>query len=147
MIGALVMAVAAFGADSVPRVTLAEALVRSAQVDPNYVAALGSVGSAEWARRSALALLVTPSLTASSDMSFYSTEIFNIGTGQPTNRNVNARADARFELFTGGRKRAELTRAAAELEGARFEFRRQPHNLGVEIILRDRQPFFLSDRF
>lgn len=125
MIGALLatgLALAAGSrppADSTPRLTLAEALARSARVDPGYVAALGNVGSAEWARRSALALLVLPSITVSSDMSFYSTEIFNIGTGQRTNRNVTARADARFELFTGGRKLSELARTSAELDASR----------------------------
>jgi outer membrane protein TolC len=57
-------------------------------------------------------------VTASSDFSFFSIDQFNIGTGQQARRNASARIDARLEIFTGGRKLAELSRARAELEGA-----------------------------
>src|SRR3989441_8469615 len=39
--------------DSLPVVTLPEALCRATGLDPNYVAALGQVDNAVWARRSA----------------------------------------------------------------------------------------------
>lgn len=118
MIAALLVVGALAAADSVPRLTLPQALDRAARLDPNYVRALGNVSSAEWGRRSALALLVTPALSVSSDYAIYSTPLFNIGIGQPAKTIVSARADARFEIFTGGRKRAELGRASAELDGA-----------------------------
>jgi len=120
MIAAIVLALAIQGGavDTIPRLTLDEALARAARVDPNYVRALGNVSSADWARRSALATFVLPSLTLSSDYTFFSTEQFNIGIGAPASTIVAARADARFALFTGGRKSAELKRARAEQEGA-----------------------------
>jgi outer membrane protein len=106
-------------ADSLPRVTLAEAIQRATRLDPNYVRALGQVGSAAWARKSALSAFIAPSLTISTDYSKYSVDLFNVGIGRPASTIVNARADARYELFTGGRKVADLKRLGAELEVAR----------------------------
>ncbi len=105
--------------DSAPKITLAQALDRATRLDPNYVAALGNVVNAEWARRSARSSFVLPSLTVSSDYQNFSTEIFNVGTGQRARTISTLRADARYDLFTGGRKLAELARTGAELEGAR----------------------------
>ena len=118
MIAPLVLALV-LGADSLPRVTLAEAIARATKLDPNYVAALGQIGSAEWARKSARAAFVLPALNVGTDLSKYSVSIFNIGTGQPATSIVTARADARYELFTGGRKMADLRRLNAELESAK----------------------------
>ncbi|HEX9895035.1 MAG TPA: TolC family protein [Gemmatimonadales bacterium] len=118
MILALLAVLQASPADSLPRVTLAEALAQGVRLDPDYVRALGTIGPAEWSRRAALITLVVPSVTASSDFSFFSIDQFNIGTGQQARRNASARIDARLEIFTGGRKLAELSRARAELEGA-----------------------------
>ncbi|TMG82460.1 MAG: hypothetical protein E6H78_14655, partial [Betaproteobacteria bacterium] len=49
--------------DSLPRVTLREALQRAVQLDPNYVAALGQVDNAVWARRSAFSVFILPSIS------------------------------------------------------------------------------------
>ncbi|MGE0441395.1 MAG: TolC family protein [Gemmatimonadales bacterium] len=105
--------------DSALRISLADAIARATKLDPNYVRAIGQVGSAEWARKSARSAFVLPSLSVGSDLSKYSVEIFNTGTGQRATSIVTARADARFELFTGGRKLADLKRLDAELEGAK----------------------------
>jgi outer membrane protein len=105
--------------DSLPTVTLAEALQRAARLDPNYIAALGTVDNAAWARRAALSAMVLPSVTVSTDYSRFSIPQFNVGTGAPASTNANARIDARFELFTGLRKTSELSRTAADLESAR----------------------------
>jgi len=51
---ALQGAVSPQATDSLPQVTLVEALQRAARLDPNYVAALGQVDNAVWARRNAL---------------------------------------------------------------------------------------------
>lgn len=115
----LLLAAALSVADSLPTVTLREALTRATRLDPTYIRAAGSVGSAAWARRSALTTLVLPSINLSTDYSGYSTEIFNLGTGQRAKTIVTARADARYELFTGGRKLAEMRRVNAELETAK----------------------------
>ena len=116
---AALLALQAAAADSVPRISLADALSRAVRLDPNYVAALGSIDNAAWSRRAAILTFILPSVTVSSDYTRYSRDIFNVGTGQPTRVNVTARVDARYEIFAGGRKLAELSRARAEVEGAR----------------------------
>ena len=104
--------------DSLPRITLDDALSRAARLDPAYVAARGDASAAEWERRAAWSALLTPSLSATTDASKYSTPTFNLGTGDLSSVAVNARLDARYELFSGGRRLAELGRSAAALEGA-----------------------------
>ena len=116
--GVLLIAGLAAG-DSMPQVTLAQAIERATRLDPNYVQVLGQVSNAEWARRSVRSAFVLPSITVASDYNGYSTPIFNTGTGRQAKTIVTARADARFELFTGGRKLAELKRVNAELDGAK----------------------------
>lgn len=113
----LVLQLAAAG-DSLPRITLSEALRRAARNDPEYVRAEGAVGSAQWARKAAWSTMFLPSIVASSDASRFSQPIFNIGTGRPQDRAVSARIDARYDVFLGGRKLAELRRSGAELAGA-----------------------------
>ena len=49
--GVLLIAGLAAG-DSMPQVTLAQAIERATRLDPNYVQVLGQVSNAEWARRS-----------------------------------------------------------------------------------------------
>ena len=119
MIGGALFWLSLVAADSLPQVTLTQAIERATRLDPNYVRALGQVGSAEWARKAALSTFVLPSLSVSTDLANYSVEIFNTGTGQRAKTIVSARADARYELFTGGRKLAEINRVKAELETAR----------------------------
>jgi outer membrane protein TolC len=109
----------ASASDSLPTVTLAEALQRAARLDPNYVRALGAVDNAAWARRSAFSAMILPSLTATSDINEYSIQQFNVGIGAQTKTIATTRLDARFELFTGLRKFSELTRTSADLEAAR----------------------------
>src|SRR5204862_1562251 len=62
---ALQAAVSSGPPDTLPQVTLREALQRAAQLDPNYVAALGQVGNAAWARRNAFAAFILPAVTVS----------------------------------------------------------------------------------
>lgn len=117
MIGVLLLAAVAT-TDSTPRITLADAIARATRLDPNYIRAVGSVGNAAWARRSTVSALVLPSLSLSSDYTASSTPILNLGLGRAVKTLASVRADARFELFTGGRKLAELRRTNAELETA-----------------------------
>ncbi|MEZ4412310.1 MAG: TolC family protein [Gemmatimonadales bacterium] len=104
--------------DSMPQVTLAEALAEATRYDPNYVQAAGFVGEAAWVRRAAMLVFVLPSLTASADFTGSTTPSFNFGTNSLSSTIVTARLDARYELFTGGRKIAEYQRATADLQGA-----------------------------
>ncbi|HWC73349.1 MAG TPA: TolC family protein [Gemmatimonadales bacterium] len=113
-------------ADSLPRVSLTEALQRSARLDPNYVAALGQVDNAQWARRNAFAVFVLPSVTIGAiaqktnpQSFFFTNQIVRVSTTWQAN------LVARYDLFTGGQKVAELSRSAAELEGAHADELRQ----------------------
>jgi outer membrane protein len=104
--------------DSLPRVTLSEALQRAAQLDPLYVAAVGLVDNAVWARRSAFSVFILPSVTLSTTATRNSPRFFNFGTLQPEKFSVQAQVTASYDLFTGGQKLAELSRSGAALEGA-----------------------------
>jgi len=119
MIAAVLLGLAVVSADSLPSVTLAEAIRRATRLDPNYVAAVGQVNTAEWARKAAFSTFVSPSLSVATDLTTFSVEQFNIGIGRPAKTTVNARVDARYELFTGGRKTADYRRLGAELDVAR----------------------------
>lgn len=101
-----------------PRVTLTEALERATRLDPSYVSALGQVDNAEWGRRAAFLAFVLPSINASASYTKSSSPSFNFGTNQPASTIVVAQLDARYELFAGGRKFFEFSRAKAQLEGA-----------------------------
>lgn len=104
--------------DSIPQVSLAEALQLAAQVDPDYVAALGQIGDAQWAHRAARLAFFTPNLTATSSLTKATSELFNIGTGELASTIVDAQVSATYDLFTGGAKYYEAKRARAELESA-----------------------------
>jgi len=111
--------------DSMPRVTLAEALQRATRLDPNYVRAAGNIGSAEWARRAALLTFVLPSVTVSADYTRYNQPTLNPGISDFNDPNFltkeiyAARVDASYDLFLGGGKFAGLSGANAGLESAR----------------------------
>ncbi len=104
--------------DSLPTVTLAEALRRATGLDPNYVAALGQVDNARWARRSAFSVFLLPAVGVETDATKNIPQFFNFGTLKPESYAVSAQVALRYDLFTGGQKVAELTRSAAALDGA-----------------------------
>jgi outer membrane protein TolC len=114
---ALQAAPAAPPGDTLPRVTLEQAIQRATRLDPDYVRAMGQVDNAEWGRRAAFAVFVLPAITASIDATKYSTEFFNVGTGRPQSTAVNASFTGRYDLFSA-RKFADLGRTRAELESA-----------------------------
>ncbi|MGH7534930.1 MAG: TolC family protein, partial [Gemmatimonadales bacterium] len=103
--------------DSLPRVTLAQALERATRLDPGYVRALGQVDNAEWGRRAARLAFILPSVNAGLDASAFSVAFFNLGTGRPQFQSYTARLSGSYEVFSL-RKFAELSRSRAELEGA-----------------------------
>jgi outer membrane protein len=105
-------------ADSLPRVTLAEAIRRSARLDPDYVQALGQIDNAEWGRRAATLAFFVPSLELGLDETKYSQEFFNpADPANPTSTLVVGRVRANYEVFSL-RKFAELGRTRAELSSA-----------------------------
>ena len=101
--------------DSLAQVTLTEALQRAAQLDPNYVAALGQVDNAVWARRNAFAVFILPSVTIGTQMQWQNPPGFSV---VPLRKVVVASLSASYDLFTGGQKVAELSRSAAGLDSA-----------------------------
>jgi len=118
---------AAMPQDSLPQVTLEEALRRGTNLDPGYVAALGQVRDAEWQRTAAIAAFIVPAVTVQTSAQWYSSEIFNIGTGQLSSRIFSAQASASLDVFRGGqhvfdlqRRRAEFASATASEVEARF---------------------------
>lgn len=104
--------------DSVPVVTLRDALRAAARLDPTYVSAAGARDNAEWFRRAAWSAFVLPAVSVSADYSVFSTSAFNIGTFRSAPRSASAIIAARYDVFTGGQKVAALRRAQAEVEAA-----------------------------
>ena len=105
-------------ADTLPRVTLEEAIRRSAQLDPDYVQALGDIDNAEWGRRAAMLAFFVPSLSLGLDETKYSEAFFNPSDpANPTSTLVVGSARAEYEVFSL-RKFAELGRTRAELASA-----------------------------
>jgi hypothetical protein len=49
--------------DTIPTLTLAEALDRAVKLNPDYVRALGSVSEADWARKAARVAFFVPTLS------------------------------------------------------------------------------------
>ena len=113
--------------DTLPTVTLEEALARASEVDPALVAARGQVGIAAREERAARSALFTPALSAGFDATDFSDPAFNPGTLTPGTRIVTAQLQASYEVFGGGRRLAELRRARAsgglaEAEALRTRF-------------------------
>ena len=105
-------------ADSVPRITLAEALSRSTQLDPDYVQALGQIDNAEWGRRAAMLAFFVPTISVGLDETKYSQEFFNpANPANPTSTLVVGRASANYEIFSL-RKFADVSRSKADLASA-----------------------------
>lgn len=117
----LALLLSALGArpDTLPVVTLAEALQRAVRLDPAYVQALVQVDNAEAARRAARLAFFLPTLNATTSYTVLSSQQFNLGTGQPASSTASASLDARYELFNGGRNFAEAKRSTAALEAAK----------------------------
>jgi outer membrane protein TolC len=105
-------------ADSLPRITLGEAIRRSARLDPDYVRALGQIENAEWGRRAATLAFFVPRVELGLDETKYSQEFFNpANPANPTSTLVVGRASANYEVFSL-RKFSELSRTKADIASA-----------------------------
>ena len=105
-------------ADSVPRISLGEAIRRSARLDPDYVRAMGQIENAEWGRRAAMLAFFVPSVEFGLDETKYSQEFFNpANPANPTSTLVVGRAVANYEVFSV-RKFSEMSRTKADLASA-----------------------------
>jgi outer membrane protein TolC len=104
--------------DSVPQISLGEAIRRSARLDPDYVRALGDIDNAEWGRRAAMLAFFVPSIQVGLDETKYSQEFFNpANPAVPTSTLVVGRASADYEVFSL-RKFSELSRTKADIASA-----------------------------
>jgi len=116
-------------------VTLAEAIRRSAQVQPDVIRAAGDVRTAGARRRSAWGAFL-PSLSASSSASDFFSEGASrvdpvtglVTSGNRSNRSISTSLSASVDLFTGFRRGAEISAARANeaaadasLTDARFQ--------------------------
>ncbi|MDP1889572.1 MAG: TolC family protein [Gemmatimonadaceae bacterium] len=97
-------------------VTLREARQRAARVDPLAVAARADVSTAAWERRAAVADLITPTLSATTNYTNYNEPFFSF-TGTPSSTTSSASVSANYVVIGGG-KLAERKRAAASLDAA-----------------------------
>ena len=120
------------GADSIPRITLAEAVRRSSRFDPDYVRALGQIDNAEWGRRAAMLAFFIPSVDLGLDQTKYSESFFNpADPSNPTGTLVVGRASANYEIFSL-RKFTELSRTKADIASAEAGELEQRFNAALE---------------
>ncbi len=104
--------------DSIPRITLGEAINRATRFDPDYVRALGQIDDAEWGRRAAMLAFFVPSLEVGLDQTKYSQNFFNpADPTNPTSTLVVGRASASYDIFSF-RKFTELSRTKADVASA-----------------------------
>jgi outer membrane protein len=104
--------------DTIPRITLAEAIRRSARLDPDYVRALGQIENAEWGRRAAMLAFFVPSIQLGLEQTEYSQGFFNpADVTNLTSTLVVGRASANYEVFSL-RKFSELSRTKADIASA-----------------------------
>jgi outer membrane protein TolC len=104
--------------DSIPRISLGEAIRRSARLDPDYVRALGEIDNAEWGRRAAMLAFFVPSVELGLNETKYSQSFFNpANPANPTSTLVVGQARADYEVFSL-RKFSEVSRTKADLASA-----------------------------
>jgi len=106
------------GSDSIMVVTLADALRRAANVNPDYVAALRNIVDAKWQQRAAYAAFIIPATSLSVNQTRSNEQVFNFGTGDFANRLTQAQIDMRLNLFSGLSKFFEAGRAGATVAAA-----------------------------
>ena len=110
----------------IPMVTLAEARRRASSVDPDAVAARTDVATASWERRTAIADLLTPNVTAGGSYIHFSDPFFNFGTGGISPNAASATLDASYTISGTGKvgafrtARASLASAEAGETATRF---------------------------
>ncbi len=118
--------------DSIPRITLTEAVRLSSRFDPDYVRALGQIDNAEWGRRAAMLAFFIPSLDLGLDQTKYSESFFNpADPTNPTSTLVVGRASANYEVFSL-RKFSELSRTKADIASAEAGELEQRFNAALE---------------
>lgn len=116
---ALTLAVTTAPQDTLPVVSLEEALEAAVGLDPNYVQAVGQLETAEWGRRAAKLALFVPTVSATANYSQFSTSQFNIGIGAAAAASGSYALTASYTLFNGGTNWQTSRRLGELLEVAR----------------------------
>src|SRR5687767_13142739 len=113
--------------DVTPTVTLAEARRRAGSVDPDAVAARSQVETAGWERRTALANMITPNLTAGGSYIHFSDPFFNFGTGAISPNATSATFEASYTVSGTGKigalRSSRASVASAEANETATHFR------------------------
>ena len=120
--------------------TLEEAVSRTLEQSPLLAQSEQQVANAELGRRSAWGSFL-PSLSASAGGSLRSTERFDAATDRivsGSSDSFNAGLSARYDVFTGGRRGAELDRTDAEVDAAAARLSDQR----FAVILQTKSAFF-----
>ena len=108
-------------------VTLDDARDRALGVARQTVGARSDVDVAEWERRSAVAELITPRITAGSQYIRFSDPFFNFGTGTVSPNATSATLEASYSLIGAGKlqglKRSRAALASAEANEVAANFR------------------------
>jgi TolC family type I secretion outer membrane protein len=129
---------------TVVRLTMAEAIERALRNSPDVIRAEGSVTTTGWAERTAMGAFL-PSLSMSSGASRSSSSRFDERTQTSitgSNQSYSAGASLSYDLFTGGRRGAEMNRAeanSASADAAMVETR-------FNVILQTKTAFFNVQR-
>ncbi len=135
-----VPASAARAQEAEPQMTLDEAIERALRHSPQMAQAAGTVEMAESAERTALGAFL-PSLSVSSGASLSSTERFNPQTSTTvtgSSDSYNAGISSQLQLFTGGRRAAQLRGARAQTDAANASLLEQR----FAVILNTQRAFF-----
>ncbi|HEX7091587.1 MAG TPA: TolC family protein [Longimicrobiales bacterium] len=130
----------AAGQEAEKVVTLEEAVAAALQSHPSLIQGRGAVRTAEAGERTAWGAFL-PSLSLSSGASLSSTERFNPQTNttvRGSNDSYSAGVSASLDIFTAGRRGAELRRARAATEAAEASL----VNQRFAVILSVKQAFF-----
>jgi len=105
-------------ATSLEVVTLEDAIRRATRFDPAYIRALGRINNAEWSRTAAITQFVVPAIEATGSFSKFSSDFFNIGTGEPSAQIVQAALQGNLTLFDGFGRISELNRSNADVDAS-----------------------------
>jgi outer membrane protein TolC len=108
----------ATAATSLEVVTLNDAIRRATRFDPEYIRALGRINNAKWSRTAAITQFVVPAIEATGSYSKFSSDFFNIGTGEPSAQIVQAAVRGDLTLFDGFGRISELNRSNADVDAS-----------------------------
>jgi outer membrane protein len=120
-----------------PTVTLEQAIQLSLQRDPLAVQAHSNVDIAAAGRMQAVGSLL-PNVSAQSFYTNSSNQRFDQASGQLVSQSYNAQLSGGYDIFTGGRRIAELRSSGAELAAAEAASRAQ----GFSTILQTTRVFY-----